>query len=1037
MSEEQGPYDQPVQVDPALSTAVSSVGGGNEFGPAPDDVKIPSTNGFNFRQAEIDSLNAYNNQQQTVNPQNAGAGRGSIIEDAGARTAATNSGSASFRQTELDSMNTLNKEEQGPVAPDAKTLAATTSKPADNNNFLTDALARGLGSAAQNYLSGTGAGGLLNAFNNNSSLAGLQILNQGQATGNWDTSGSLLNSQNNNIDIIKSNILHNYVNTTYRISLYAITRDAVNSIYDGNIKPGSAKNILAGAECIIADSGINESVRSVDFPVDMGIDNLELESIVGAHTRTRNTDVIHIKFDIIEPYTAVLFARMRKLNARFNPNGGWNTMFFCMVIEWYGYNNNGKQVKVPRTRYIPFTFVNMKMKVTNSGAVYNCTAIPASNTAMSILDNTIPFHVELQGSTIKDIFNAANASYVAQSTGSGARDSNTTISTGQTGGNAPTTSTVNKGLAEALNYSQKELCDKKNNGQSKPNTFILEFDPALANATISNPTKFKEQSLAMSSGKGNEQKTAIQNGKTGVLTLDTTKDVFRAQSGTKITDLINACLSVSSYMTSQWKPGGQDNQTPLNLWKIIPSVRYLDIDPSTNYYQRIIKYTVIPYSMKGQDAPNFPSGVPDDSEVMRSYEYIFTGQNRDVISVDLDFKMSFFEVRNGTPANAVVNANDSPNPDSKSPENYLQTKTTGGFKPRYHFSHGLANRQNTGATADTYADIDVQNLMEKIFDNGVDLLSLNIEIVGDPDWISQDNILYGKVAGNGSKLADGSINFSKEQYFDFFFFSPTSDYNDSTGLFGSDGDYADFSGRYRVISVKSKFTGGKFTQQLKNVRLRNQTNSTSGSNRSDTINTDSVGSSSGAGSANYLPSGFNNYGVAGSSGIRGQTFSLTGQLANGIAGGLVSKLLDTTSSRVPSNAKSGSTADQTVDAPNTDTKSPTDPNTGAALDTSKNSSLAEARQQEIAAVNTASLPSTGASIASARQQEIAGTQAQDAVNNANQVTSSTQANPDRYVTETPATVVAADTGSDPYVLGGSASSGGISEDSASNYYQIV
>ena len=610
MSDELNLYDPPIQVDPAPSSAISSVGGGNEFGPAPDTTTNPSPNGFNFRQAEIDSLNALNNQTQTVNQVSAGAGRGSVVEDAGARAAAGTTAAPSFRQTENASMAAYASEQQGPVAPDTKTQAATTSNPVNNGNFLKDILSNGISGGVRNYLQGSnGIPGLYNGYTNSSSAAGIQILSQGTATGTGsDISGSILNGQNNPVNLAKSNILHNYVNTTYRISLWAVSKDTINKISDGSIPQSSPKDILAGAECIIADSGINSADRSPDFPVDMGIDNLELESIVGAHSRTRNTDVISLKFDIIEPYTAVLFARMRKLNARYNPNGGWNTMFFCMKIEWQGYNDNGQQVLVPRTRYIPFTFINMKMKVSNSGAVYNCVAIPASNTALNILDNTIPFHVELQGSTIADIFNSGTISY-AQTTSGGQRDSNTTTTNGITGGNAGKISTVNKGLAEALNNAQKELCNPANNGQSKPHSFVFKFDPALANAKINDPLKFKEYALAMSSGKGQSQASNIQNGKVGALTLDTTKDVFRAQSGTKITDLINACLSVSDYMTNQWTPGGANNQTPLNMWKIIPSVRYFEIDPSTNYFQREITYSVIPYSMKGQDAPNFPNGV--------------------------------------------------------------------------------------------------------------------------------------------------------------------------------------------------------------------------------------------------------------------------------------------------------------------------------------------------------------------------------------------------------------------------------------------
>lgn len=802
---------------------------------------------------------------------------------------------------------------QGPPVPPAIEDAATTklsyTSVNTDKNFLFDVLDSGVKTGIANYL--TSEYGMV--------APSLQILNQGSAAGSGsNASGSILNSSANVQNDNKDNILHSYVTPTYRISLWAVKKETINQIYSGGIV-NNPKAIISGGECIIADSGINKNKRSSDFPVDLGIDNLELETIVGAGARTRGTDVIQIKFDIIEPYTAVLFARMRKLNARFNPNGGWNTMFFVMQIEWYAYDDGGHPVKIDRTRYIPFKFINMKMKVTSSGAVYNCTALPVNGSALDMLDNTIPFHVELQGTTIQDVFNAATASFVNQTTG-GTRDANTTTTNGLTGGNAGSSTTINKGLAEALNNAQKELCRPENNAQKLANKFEFEFDSALASAKIATPSKFKEQSLAMSTGKGDTQKQAAAAGKAGSLTLDTNKDVFRAQSGTKITDLINSVLSVSDYMTNQWKPGGNDNSTPLNMWKIIPTVKYGEIDPSTNYYQRTIKYTVIPYSLKGQDAPNFPSGVPNDNEVLRSYNYIFTGQNKDVISVDLDFKMSFFEVRNGAPTNAIKWANDAPNPDQPKNGGSLQTKTTGGFKPRYHFSHGIASRQNTGATAESYASIDVQNLMEKIFDNGVDLLHLNIEIVGDPDWISQDYMLYGPKAGNSPRLADNSINFAKEQYFDFFFFSPSTDYNDSSGLFGADGDYADFSGRYRVISVKSKFSGGKFTQTLKNVRLRNQTATTSGSVRADQPNTTNIGSTGSDPYTTGIGSNPVTYGVYGSSSTRAKTLGLGGSILTGAVSGVASGFINNMFyGKVPAGAKSGSIADSTITAPNTTT----------------------------------------------------------------------------------------------------------------------
>ena len=721
------------------------------------------------------------------------------------------------------------------------------SNPTNGSNFLNDIMGSVVKGAVQGLMFPQGFG----AGSGGGWQPSVNVISSGPATTTGNGVGnSLLNSSGGGgagsgggTSGEKDNVLHNYVNYSYRLAIWAIPKETMNQIYNKAISSSVPSAIINGGECVIADSGINEGSRSTDFPVDMGIDNLEIETITGAGSRTRGTDVISMKFDIIEPYTATLFARMRKLNDRLNgAKAGWNTMFFVMEISFWGYKDDNRPLgeKIPKTtRYIPFTFIDMKMKVSSTGATYSCKAIPTNSLSLTILDNSIPFNVELQGTTVKDLFDAATASYAGQSSsgGGGGRDSNTTTTTGQTGGNSTgtTTNTITKGLRVALNASEKELT-KPENKASTPgyeNFYEFEFDSALADAKISDPKDMKQQSMAMSSGKGEDQKKDWLAGRTGKLTVDLNKNVFKANAGTKITDLINSVLTVSDYMTKQYKPNGGDSSAPINMWKIIPTVKFGEIDPATNYYQRTIKFTVIPYAVKGQDEPNFGTQVPGQNEVVKSYYYIFTGKNKDVINVDLDYKMSFYEVRNGTPDNYVNKANDSPGTGETVNGGPNKPNTTGGFKPRYHFARGLANRQNSGSTTESYASIGVQNLMEKVMDNAVDLMSLNIEINGDPAWISQDYSLYGANVDTSPTLADGSINLAKEAYFDFFFFSPTKDYDDNTGIFSLDGDYADFSGRYKVISVKNKFAGGKFTQNLKNIRLRNQANTNSGSARKD------------------------------------------------------------------------------------------------------------------------------------------------------------------------------------------------------------
>jgi hypothetical protein len=113
--------------------------------------------------------------------------------------------------------------------------------------------------------------------------------------------------------------------------------------------------------------------------------------------------------------------------------------------------------------------------------------------------------------------------------------------------------------------------------------------------------------------------------------------------------------------------------------------------------------------------------------------------------------------------------------------------------------------------------------MNKLFDNDADMIQLDITIVGDPDWIDQDTVLFGPEIGPSPYIGNGSVNFTRETYFNFFFRTANTDYDDESGLFNQDGAYSAFSGTYNVIQVTSYFQRGKFTQKLLNVRTRNQT----------------------------------------------------------------------------------------------------------------------------------------------------------------------------------------------------------------------
>lgn len=731
----------------------------------------------------------------------------------------------------------------GPTSPDTSGTPTTNNNGTDQISTANSDVPSRLGSASGTSLvtsSGPAAGG-----STNQSKAGSG--NGGNSPTSTDT----------------SNKLHAFTNHTYKISIYAIPPSTVNMLADGSITPDNPTAILTNSVFVLSDGGRGATGGDKSyFPVDYGIDNLEIESVVSPTRITRGSDVITMKFDIIEPYTTNFLENCQKINQNFNPgtNASWDSLFFVMVIEFLGYDDFGRPQKIPNTtKYIPFTFLHMKFKIASSGTIYNCQAIPTNMLANSGIDNVIPFHVETQANTIKELFNAQDiAGYNKTTLRANSADQQTitqSITNGNTIGN---TTTITKDLQDALNQNEIDKTKKANNGkpvnkgQYRPNKYIFNFDTRISSATIADPQAFSDKSVPSVGGDkvdASKAKQLKQGGAVGSLIADFTKKTFRAQAGTKITDFINSVIKVSSYMTNQISTSASDSK-PINWWKINPTIKFGPLDEGTNFYQREITYNIVPYVIRGQDAPGLGQQQVQQSEIVKVYQYIYSGNNRDVLDMNIEYNMAFFEVKNGVSTRYTIQSGDNVAESSDSGVGVYNGYTdTRFFKPRYFHTTGIANQQNTSDTTAKESTIVIQDFMEKLFDNAGDLISLDITIVGDPDWISQDVPFYGPILPNGSYIGGGSVNFTNPVYFNFYFATPDTDYDDTSGLFNSSGKYSQFSGIYQVISVKSNFSGGKFTQRLTNVRVRNQEPPKSGTSRGDSVNNAAPTASNNAGNA--------------------------------------------------------------------------------------------------------------------------------------------------------------------------------------------
>jgi len=598
------------------------------------------------------------------------------------------------------------------------------------------------------------------------------------------------------------NPLHDYTNYTYKFTLYAISAEQANKIAAGSVTPANPETIITGgaSQVIKLLSSGGSSQKTSPFDVDFFIDNVNILTVVGAGARTRTNDIVEMNFDIIEPYTVTFLPRLfdaagRLCKGRQDPK----YLFFVLKLEFLGYTDAGEPTTIPKTtKYFPFSMINLEFDVDNKGAVYKVKGVPINYTASSPLDNTIPFHVEISGQTLEELFNGTK-----KITAPDELDFLTT---------EPTSVVVNRGLATALDENEDFFVNQKI--KKLPNRYFFRFEDGIGSKKINDPKTWTANQFRYSNAKDLAELTP-----TGIQ-LDKDKNTFRMQAGSKITDVINNTLQISDYYREQYD---QSNPTPdkdLLLHKIIPEVKFGEIDEKTNQYQRDITYVIIPYRGGKNDNKNFGQRPP--IATLKKYNWIFTGQNKDILSVKINYKMSFFDLRSGTKKSQTENELGNTTATAENQGSGSNKR----FDSLTHIVNSIADQQNSGDTSSDIVNLSIQELFAKQFDTAGDLIKLDIEIIGDPDLLQQDYLLYGAYGPKGQLIYDsGSANFSRfEQYFQFNFKTPMTDYNESTGLFGT-AAYPDnvFDGIYQIIQVKSEFRSGKFTQKLENARVRNQT----------------------------------------------------------------------------------------------------------------------------------------------------------------------------------------------------------------------
>lgn len=640
-----------------------------------------------------------------------------------------------------------------------------------------------------------------------------------------------------------SNILHKYASYNAVFTLSALSFDEINN--PGSIKNGTPiKNIIARSSGIgtIENAQLDVSKPLGDFDndvygvkvepgtgefmavgsnLDLFIDAVEIDSAMSYNERSKNTNVTGLQFEIKEVYSVEFIQRLA--TAAFSLGShNYLTHPFMLTIQWKGFKrdpndpNKTIEISTPEAkkleRRIPFRFHNIQTNVNQGGATYSCQGNPYADVALYNKHNQKVDSGEISGNTVGEML---------------------------------------KNMEDTLNKSAQKYTTRlvanadaqfTNISSNKPDKYtILIKDPVDGSDYI--PIQESGVDLGQASAKASEASIEPNNTTSSANKNTNQKNRLRLTSTNAITSVITDIMHNSFYCRKFFDTNTKDfydGNGEITWFKLKTYTKIIDNNDVTGDKQYEFIYIVHPYkvhvSTLFDKIPNlnltsFYRNVKE--KIARTYNYIYTGQNQDILSFDIELNNLFAVNKNykkGFEAETY----------SLVENNYQIFRQDKGFSnaeknQKGQLLPGILDFQDIGETTDVTSP--TANLTQRAFDFYTylvnprgDLVTIQLDIIGDPYYIEEswnyvDN--YSQtLAANGATLE--TLRDSRQTlvaykeggdaYVDLQFRYPDDRFAQNKGT--PQDKRLFFSGIYKVVQVRSMFNQGKFTQTLMCSKMR-------------------------------------------------------------------------------------------------------------------------------------------------------------------------------------------------------------------------
>ena len=546
---------------------------------------------------------------------------------------------------------------------------------------------------------------------------------------------------------------------------------------------------------------------------DIYFEKLEIDSYAGPNPHRKLMNYGKMQITLTEPNGITLWQKIRA--AAFNCGYLEHLIApYLLTIEFKGFNSLGIEVANNIVRKMPIQISESTMNVNAGGTTYTLTAVPYTELASQnrYLYTRAQGTIEGKGSDL--------SSYLRS---------------------------FQKNLNEA---QQREV----NEGlRDHPDEYKITADPMIGKAVdLSNNASATTGTTS--------QLQPVQYGKSASIGYILERFVLQFDQFRKIDEIVknrfndisaSASYDDNSKLPAPWVP----------WFKIITTVKVLPgiWDSKLQSHKRQIHFHIKPYNIHlGNFIQVGIGSYPSWQTLVRKrYKYIYTGENLDILDLDIQYNTNYAKASLLTEPYATNQKNNPTIVDKlKTILSVFQIFSGGGSTgqaPEGDFSpypepllplRGVVTTSTSddGVTKGKEDSSPVQSFYDFLTNNYSAMVTLNMKIMGDPAYLGQDLYIpmtdpgesnsYSKTvvgALNGVDWDDkrGCFNFDEYQPIVGLDFRFPSDFNENQGLYEfTQQETAQFTGLYRITQTVSTFERGQFTQDLTMIRFENQNNPT-------------------------------------------------------------------------------------------------------------------------------------------------------------------------------------------------------------------